>query len=116
MGPKASRVKMLFDIVFGWGGLGGVLSAASFAAYFFLPEIPFLTTNIRKMLLYVGIAAAAATVAYSVVFSAGYKQHAAEVDRQDERAIERTELRVKNVDDCYDQKGIWDATRGRCTR
>lgn len=112
----AGAFHKIVDIVFGWGGVLGLVSAAAFAAYVFIPQIPWITYSARKIALYVGIAAGASAVAYGFVFSKGYEKHEEAVERVDDRAVERTEIKVRNVRECYEKEGTWDATRGRCSR
>lgn len=68
-------------------GLGLVVSALLIAAWWFVPELPWLTSRLRQGLLIAGLAIGAATLAYGVGAADAITTYKAKIQRERDNAI-----------------------------
>jgi hypothetical protein len=57
-------LSVFFTMLIGKFGLGLVISGAMLAAWWFIPEVPWLTDKLRKALLFGGVIVGACTLSY----------------------------------------------------
>lgn len=95
----------------GWGGVGALVTAGAWAAWFFSPVL-------KMQLLQVAIGVTAFTIASTFFFSRGYESGysaaIAAVARADQDAINRVKDGIKDLVECRARNGTWDVTTGRC--
>lgn len=77
------------SLLFGKLGLGLVLSAGMIAAWWFIPEVPWLTTRLRKGLLLCGLVLGGATLAYGAGAAQAISTYKAKLERERTDAIRK---------------------------
>lgn len=55
-------IAVIFNLLIGWLGIGLVISAGCLAAWWLIPEVPWLTDRLRRALFVIGVVAGAYTV------------------------------------------------------
>lgn len=79
---------IILSLLVGWLGLGMVISLGCLAAWWFIPEVPWLTSKARQALLFGGVVVGAYTVGgihFSVKAITAYQ---AKLTREINKAIE----------------------------
>ena len=94
------------SLLFGKLGLGLVLSLALLAAWWFVPELPWLTSRLRQALLISGLAIGAATLAYGAGAADTITTYKAKIQRERDNAIRSgdaaREKALRDFDDADD--------------
>lgn len=80
-------INWLWLAIVGKIGISFAVSGAMIAAWFFLPEIPWLTEKLRQVLLIAGISIAASTIAYTWGVYDEHAQYKAKIERQKDEAV-----------------------------
>jgi hypothetical protein len=80
-------IRVLFFMLFGWLGMGLVISLGCLAAWYFIPEVPWLTSKARRLLLFVGIATGAYTIGLGHGTVKGVSIYQASLTKQINKAI-----------------------------
>lgn len=79
----------ILSLLIGKFGLGMVISAGLLAAWFFIPEVPWLTTKARKLLLMVGLGVGIYTLGYGTGAVEGVQRYKAQIARAIDKAVKK---------------------------
>jgi hypothetical protein len=100
------------SLLFGKLGLGLVLSGAMIAAWWFIPEVPWLTARLRRGLLIGGIAVGALTLAFGAGAAQAISTYKAKLERERADAIRNgdaaREKALRDFDAAPDVGGLPD--------
>lgn len=107
-------MQFFIDLLVGWFGVGFAIAALLLGAYFFMPQIPWLTTELRKRLLEAAIAVAVGTILYGYAFSNGYTDAIERIARNDQGAVDAKDKAINRVRGCAASGRVWDTSTGQC--
>ena len=97
--------------IFGWGGLGGLISVALWAAWYFSPLA-------KQQLLHAAIIATAVTISATYFFTSGYNTGYAtainQVAAKNKEATDAVNKVTSSVDECFNSGGTFDDVSGVC--
>src|SRR5688500_9779738 len=82
-----AMISVLFSMLIGWFGLGVVISLGCLAAWWFIPEVPWLTSKTRQALLFVGVVVGAYSVGLGHGTVKGVSIYQANLTKQINKAI-----------------------------
>lgn len=103
----------IWNWLLGWGGIGGVVCIAAWAAWWFSPVF-------KSTLLHIAIGATVFVFSASYFFTSGYNKgyqvaiHA--VAAKDKRATDEADKARGTVQDCFNSGGTWDVASASCLR
>lgn len=80
---------IILSILIGKFGLGLVVSAGLLAAWFFIPEVPWITSKVRKLLLMAGLIIGAYTLGYGTGAVEGIANYKAQIAREIAKAVKK---------------------------
>ena len=107
----------IYNEIFGWGGIGALISAAAWALWFFCPA--FLLTY-KTQLLHIAIAATVFTFAQGYFFTTGYNKGYQvainQVAAQNKEANDAVKKVTTSVDECFNSGGTFDDVGGVCVK
>ena len=86
--------------IFGWGGVGALVSAGAWALWFFCPTVPGVGTVLpyKSQLLHIAIAATVFTVTQMYFFTDGYKKGEADCKSRWDAANVQAAIDAQNRD------------------
>jgi hypothetical protein len=105
----------LYNEVFGWGGVGALISAAAWALWFFCPAV---LLTYKSQLLSIAIAATVFTLAQGYFFTSGYNKGyqvaVNQVAAQNKDAKDAVNKVTSDVGQCFDSGGNFNDVSGLC--
>jgi hypothetical protein len=105
-----------WHLIVGKFGFELAVAGLLFAAWLFIPEVPWITSNVRKALLIAAIAVGTHALGYGSGFPDGYARSLKELAAQDRAAIAAYEAAGAPVDACAEIGGKWNKKDGKCDR
>ena len=106
----------LFNWFLGWGGIGGVASAALWLAWYFTPPL----LGSKTPLLHAAVTVTAITLAGTYLsghyYNIGYQVAINQVAANTKEAKDEILKAGQSVDDCNNRGGNWDTVSGMCDR
>ena len=107
----------IYSWIFGFGGLGAVVSVAAWALWFFCPAF---LLPIKSLLLHIAVGATiftfASTYFYTKGYNTGYAVAIHAIAAQDQRAAKAAETAKTTVSDCFNSGGTWNVEDATCAK
>ena len=96
-------VPVIFNLLVGWLGLGVVVSVACFAAWWLIPDVPWLTDRLRQMLLIVGVLTGAGSFIYGKGAYDAAVASAAKIEKEKADAINKANAARERLRRSFDR-------------
>lgn len=107
----------IWNWVFGWGGLGGVVSIGAWLLWYFTPTF---LANSKTVILHIAVTATAITFASTYLsahyFNYGYQVAINQIAAKNKGATDAVNKVESTVDECFASGGTFDDVDGVCRK